>query len=210
MAEVVNGKGIELFHSDGKASGVFYCSLCRIVYKTQKEADECHGERLCGCGAKLPERYQHECHDCYGVKRAKEEDERESARYAKAKKITADEYDDGFVFSGDRFFSSLDEALDYFEDEEFRPEYVWACKNIGLPKADIESVIERLIDNMWEDASADDLKGVDELQAAIDKFNEENKSVGVWNVDYSTAITIPPAAIDTYEVSAVEAARKSK
>jgi hypothetical protein len=53
----MSAKGIELFHQDGRASGVFYCSECRIVYKTQKEADECHGERLCECGAKIEQRY---------------------------------------------------------------------------------------------------------------------------------------------------------
>ena len=45
---------------------------------------------------------------------------------------------------------------------------------------------------MWEDAAVDDLNGVDELQTAVDAFNEANKSVTVWMVDCSTAILVEP------------------
>jgi hypothetical protein len=70
------------------------------------------------------------------------------------------------------------------------PEYVWACKNIGVPLATTESLYENLLENMWEEADVNDLNGVDELEDAVTAFNEANKSIHVYHPDYSKAILI--------------------
>lgn len=31
----------ELFHSDGKTAGVWYCAECRVVHKDQPGAEQC-------------------------------------------------------------------------------------------------------------------------------------------------------------------------
>jgi hypothetical protein len=188
-------EAIELYLADGRTAGIFYCSECRIVHKTEGEAQACHGVRLCECGAPC-ERYRSQCHECQSKQWLEESEKKEAERFAKASKIPANEYNGGWVFSEDhdRYFDSVEALLEYIEDDgeegETAPEYVWACKDIGVPQAHIDSIMENCLDGMWEDADGSDLNGVEELQAAVDAFNEANKSISVYQVDYKTAILI--------------------
>ena len=85
---------IELFHSDGKPSGIWYCSECRAVQNDKHLAQRCHGVTHCDtCGASLGKRAPHyvakQCDECdrkqWRERQAKEEFE----RYTKAVKISA-------------------------------------------------------------------------------------------------------------------------
>lgn len=180
-------EAIELYKKDGATAGIYYCSECRAVFKTEPEAKNCHGERLCGCGEPITERYRSKCSACQAKDWREEEVEREDDRFEKAKKIPADQYDGEMVYANDKYYESVDDALDgYLEGQE--PEYVWACKNVGVQRADLEDITEHIVENMWEDADSSDLNGLDELQTALDAFNEANRSIRVWGPDYSTAI----------------------
>lgn len=182
-------EAIELYKKDGTTAGIFYCSECRIVYKTKDEADNCHGDKMCPCGKKIERRYYAICNDCQSEKWNEESRLKEEAAFEKAKKIPASEYAGEMIFLDDKYHQSLEDALDdYLEGQE--PEYVWACKDIGVPKASTESLYENLLENMWEDADVYDLNGVDELEAAVTAFNEANKSISVWEPDYSLALLI--------------------
>jgi hypothetical protein len=181
-------EAIELYKKDGTTAGIFFCSECRCVYKTDTEASNCHGEKLCACGKVVERRFYAKCNACedrdWRSKRAAEELD----RFEKAKKIPASEYTGDMIYDGD-YYPEIEDALDrYLEGQE--PEYVWACKDVGVPKASAESIYEHLLENMWDEADVNDLCGVDELEAAVVAFNEANKAVHVYQPDYSTAILV--------------------
>ena len=184
-------KVVELFKKDGSPAGVFYCSECRAVFASKEQAENCHGERLCACGKKIEVRYHSECSICWSNKSQEEENKREAARFEKATKIPESEYTGEMVYDADKFYTDIDDAIDpYLPGQE--PDYVWACKDVGVPLATTESLYENLIENMWEDADVSDLHGVDELEAAVTTFNEANKAVHVYQPDYTTAILVTP------------------
>jgi hypothetical protein len=98
------------------------------------------------------------------------------------------------VYDNDKFYTEIEDAIDpYLPGQE--PEYVWACTDVGVPRATTESLYENLIENMWEDADVSDLNGVEELEAAMTAFNEANKGIHVYQTDYTTAILVPSGRI---------------
>lgn len=180
-------QAVPLYHADGKHSGVFYCSECRAVFNSEDQAASCHGMRECQCGNKIERRYSPVCDACQRLEWKRKSAEEERNRFDAAKKISAAEYMGGMVYSCNRYYADVDEAIDqYLEGQE--PEYVWACKDVGIPMATSENIVDNLLDNMWEDADPSDLNGLDELDEAIKAFNEANRAIHVWEPDYSTAI----------------------
>ena len=186
-------EAIELYKKleDGSVAptGIFYCSECRVVFKTKEEAENCHGERLCACGKKIERRFYGECDDCRWKIEKEKAVARERERFEKATKITATEYKGEKIFADDEYYDEIECYLDAFEEGQ-EPEYVWACKDIGVPLASTESLYENLLEGMWDDADVNDLNGVDELEAAVKAFNEANRDIHVYEPDYSTAILV--------------------
>jgi hypothetical protein len=182
---------VELYKQDGSTAGIFYCSQCRIVYRTKEDAEWCHGDKLCGCGKKIESIYsrQSKCRDCDSLELKEKERKREAERFEAAIKIKAADYSGEHVYCGDSYYDSVEDAIDQFLEGQ-EPDYIWACKDNSLPTVDLEDVTCNLLDNMWEDADTSDLNGIDELEAALTAFNEANKSVLVWGPDYSTAILV--------------------
>lgn len=170
-------------------TGVFYCSKCRSVFKTAEEAANCHGDRICECGKKIERRFYAKCNDCDWKAQKEKSAAIEFERYEKATKIPASEWKGDKLYDGDQYYDEIEDLLDRY-DEVQEPEYVWACKNVGLPRATSEGIIEHMLDGMWDDADSGDLNGLEELDAAIAKFNEDNADVKVWEVDYSTAVLV--------------------
>ena len=196
-------EAIELYKKleDGSmaATGIFYCSECRVVHATESQAQRCHGETLCACGEKIEDRYGDLCPKCRTKKWKDEGSTREAARFEKATKISEADYKGEMVYLDDRYFSDVEDAIDdYLPGQE--PEYVWACKDQGVPFANTESIYENLLENMWEDADVSDLNGVDELEAAVKAFNEANRSITVFVPDYSTAILVEKRPVAAEEV----------
>jgi hypothetical protein len=182
-------QALELYKKDGTPTGVFYCSECQIVFHSENEAQRCHGERICPCGTKVEDRYGNLCSACRTKEWREKDAAKERERFDKAQKITEAEYTGDMVFLDDKYFPDVAYAIDdYLEGQE--PEYVWACKDIGVPRASSEGIIENLLDNMWEDADSSDLNGLAELDSAIDAFNEANEGIHVYVPDYSTAILV--------------------
>jgi uncharacterized protein YpmB len=185
-------EAVEFFKKDGTAAGVFYCSECRCVYVDKKMADWCHGDRLCACGKKIERGYHTEkCDKCCSDEMQAKEASKEAARFDKAKKITEAEYKEGMLYDGDRYFNDVEDAVEHYEcNDSAPPEYLWACKRAELPTASAESIYENLLEAMWDDADTSDLYGVKELEAAVTAFNKENRSIQLWEPDYSTAILV--------------------
>lgn len=188
------GQAVELYkkHEDGtiEACGIFYCSECRVVHRTQDEANWCHGERRCACGNKIMQGYyQRQCSDCDHKEWKEKERQKELKRFDEATKIAYADYKGEWVYDNDKFYPELEDAIDgYLEGHE--PEYVWACKRVGIPRIDLEDVTTNILNNMWEEAETGDLNGIEELEKALQAFNDANKDLPVYEVDYSTAILV--------------------
>lgn len=182
---------IELFHGDGRNSGIWYCSECRAVFNDGFMAQRCHGVTHCEtCGVSLGKRaphYQKQCNECDRKDRVARQVKEEFDRYAKAVKIASSDYTGPQIFFNDQYYETIEEAIDQCDEP---PEYVWAAKNIGLRKASTEDLIERILEEAWEDADSDDLNGLDELGVAVDAFNEANSGTDVYMVDYCEAIVL--------------------
>ena len=184
-------EAIELFKQDGKPAGIFYCSQCLIVYRTKEEADFCHRERLCACGKKIESIHsrQSKCGDCDQAEWKEKERKKEAERFERARKIKESEYTGEHVMCGDSYYDSVEDAIDQFLEGQ-EPEYVWACKEHGIPKVDLEDITTNMLDNMWDGADTSDLNGLEEMEAALAAFNKANEAIRLWEPDYSTAILV--------------------
>ena len=184
-------EAIELFHQDGQPAGIWYCSQCRAVFPEKGQAEACHGTRLCACGKLAANRYSESCQECESKAWRERMVREEMERYEKATKVPAAKWNGDQVFWDGCYFETVDEAIEHAESGGMpTPKYIWAARNQGVPRADIEDLLTNVLDSMWEDADMDDLNGVQELEAAIAVFNEANKGVVVWMVDHSTAIVL--------------------
>lgn len=137
------------------------------------ECTQCHPKQyICDmCGVDTPQ-YWTRCHVCV-----------DTARIEAATEIE----DDGgpyFGFGGEQMYHELDEArLDGHD-------WVQPC-TIAYPRIDAENVLEHVTEDMFEDASVDDLEGVDDLCAAIQLFNDRQTTKTYWG-DAKRKIRVPP------------------
>ncbi len=87
--------------------------------------------------------------------------------------------DDGGPYcelGGDTFYFDMESAQDA------GLEWVSPC-TVTYPHIDPDSALENLIEDMFEDASEDDLAGVSELVAAINAFNKAQTTPTYWGDD---------------------------
>ena len=185
---------VQLFHQDGKPSGVWYCDLCRSVYLDELTAENCHSNGVCACGKPTLNRFFRQCAECDSRDWKERMAREEAERFEKAIKIHAADWKGDQVYWKDEYFSSIEDLIESCDSDLIDgtplPTYVWAAVNQGVPKADLEDFLDRVVQGMWDDADYDDLNGVDELQAAVDAFNKANEGVAVYMVDFSTAILL--------------------
>lgn len=119
----------------------------------------------------------------------------ESAKFDKATKIPRDEYD-GRVWYNDQAYDDpgevLQQLIDDGCDEDELPKYLWAVKEVPVitPRHVADIVEGDIEDRGWVDMEVKDLKGVDELQAALDRFVEANKGVVSYHPDYMKAVVL--------------------
>jgi hypothetical protein len=174
----------ELFHSDGKTAGIFYCGTCRVVHRTEAQANSCCAPKACKkCGVEMPDRYQTTCYEC----RLEALRQREADRFEKATKIT--EWD-GWVYCDgtgkDGFSESLEDLLDSCDEP---PEYVWSCKAQRIVNIDVTRILETYDEDGY-DGYRNDLVGLPEFEAAVSAFCETNKHVVSYTPDYSIAVLV--------------------
>jgi len=189
----------ELFVKEGKSAGIYFCGQCRCVARTQEEAERCCKPYACDkCGKEIL-RYHTRCNDCDNTERARIERE----RFDKAEKLTewiGWVYCEGLGFR-DGFFESITELFDALADEESGlpeyvwtwPEYVWTCTPDRFVHADVSDITDRMADQAYEDWDPADLNGLEELKAALDKFNEANKDAISYSPDYTKAVLLKPS-----------------
>jgi hypothetical protein len=189
-------KSKQLFHEDGKPSGVWYCGECGRIHRNAGFAASCCDWRCSKCGQPAPKGWTI-CDPC----RAKQDDAKERAQFDAAEKVT--EWD-GWVFCdgmdyNNGFFEGIAEFLDFCEDESEPgvghnlPEYVWTCKANHFVKVDCGDITERMADSAYEDWDPDDLNGIPELTSALAAFVAANKDVVSYAPDYTKAVLLAAA-----------------
>lgn len=133
---------------------------------------------------------------------------RDKERFAKATKVSAADWK-GWVTDGDDYYESVDDYVDRWISgmgyslpteltvDDF-PKYLWTAKPEQIIQAtDVADVFEnQMEDRGWEDCSVDDLEGVADLQAALDRFVAANAAIISHRMDYSTAILLDGALRD--------------
>jgi len=181
----------ELFLKTGKSAGVYYCSECLLVRRTEADAERCCAPYTCSyCGTDVPrERRRTICESCERKKR----EETERLRFEKAKKLTAwglPVYAPDVGWS-DGYFQNVDDLRDHLASHELPvPAYVWACSVCRFVRLETEALLESCYCDAYEDFDPNAIAGVEELSKAVDAFNEQNKHHESWLPDYTTAIVL--------------------
>ena len=114
---------------------------------------------------------------------------REQEQFEKAEKVPEEEYS-GPVSDDDNYWGSVEEYRDQTEDEEEEiRDYLWACEVKPTVLLDWQKVREMTTeDETPEYFDGSDIKGLEELKAAVDAFNEKNKGWTTWQ--YTTKIAV--------------------
>lgn len=177
--------------ADGKTGTVWGCGKCLHVARDEEAARQCCDWRCPTCGVEV-ERYSHLCDSC----RREEYARRDREMLEKAEKL--DEWTGG-VFWGERFYASLDEAVEDIDDrcedgEDFRPEFLYVAQRCPPCKVELYRVLEDACSDMGgeDDEPESYLKGIPELEAAIERFNEANEDIEWYTEDSKRAVRVPP------------------
>lgn len=202
---------IELFHQDGKATGVYYCEQCREVSHSKSNAERCC--KPCECGKPVRSRGYIRCDEC-DSKYWKEKIAKDAIiRMEKAEIV---EFYIGAVnwdgcpqgvsrcssyFNGenDGFFIDMEDLLQAAEtyrddkseddDDSGLPEFVFCCTERPF-KLDLDRALEHALEEMY-DVACDAIGGEQELWNAVELFNETNSSVVTYDVDYKHKVRVP-------------------
>lgn len=181
-----------------KTAGIFFCGACKIVARTQAEAEKCCVPRKCACGAECEPHWTacKTCRDAADVKR-------EADRFAKAEKVASFDgpvYSEGHGYQ-DGYFDSMADFLDWWESDTdegaVRPAYVWACDRSPCCRLDYDRIIEDATNDAHENFDAGSLTGDEALKAALDKFNELNRGYENWTPNHKLAVLVPAEKPDT-------------
>lgn len=110
------------------------------------------------------------------------------------------EYWDGWVWDESDYYESLEAYVEHLEcnfaDPNDWPDWVYVAKSKPGVNLDAANIIENLCERGYEDM-ADDLKGVDELGAAINAFNAANADIIVYDGDWSRAVRVPKPEVSS-------------
>lgn len=180
----------ELHLGNGKSTGIFFCGKCRHVASSKESAEECCAPPKCKTCGEVSENRHLECRKCTEARFEREERE----RFEKAEKVDGSKYA-GWVYAdnlsnhNNGYFESIEEIFDLYAEDEW-PEYVWCCDEVQFVCASFDDAIEGCFDRAPEDWDSDELEGVDELKAAIEKFNAANAKLKSYHPDYSRAIVL--------------------
>lgn len=146
----------------------------------------CRSKRCKQCDAELEKTYF--CTACAACVQANYE-AKEARVYEMAIKVPAHEWD-GPVFVNDEFFSSVDECLDWLEDNGHDPATtrVYGSVRVDFPKIDAADIVDRAMEDRecGEDAreQVTDIAG---LQSAIDAWVAK-QAFQYWHEDRSRAV----------------------
>jgi len=142
-------------------SPAIYLARDEVRHQTAREAAEncynCREHNTCSdCGEQCSKHFT-KCDKC-----------RRTSAFDRAEKVDAATVEHCFGYNGG-FYQEVEEAVDAGEP--------WVFDATFTPfRIDPDNIIDNILDDHHEDASVDDLKGVDALLAAIGAFNKAQTS----------------------------------
>lgn len=153
-------------------------------------ADHC-AQRYCRCGAKIS-KSRVLCNNCWDS----DQNDRDQRKFELAEKVPSFEYGDPVYWEGhegsmgDGYFSSLDEVVDYCEDNDIsRPSFVWACTRVPL-SIDTGRILESAFDEHFEGAMDMLQEGASaELQTFLHDWCQK-QNIESWQTDYRRAVLL--------------------
>jgi len=181
----------------------YRCGICRQSYidhedskepKAKDIADKCCICSMCGKpilenDPKLGRGRSSGHSECWSEASAK----REAANIAKAR---VDEKWAGPVFYGDKYYDSIDSLEENLLDDDVSmedwPKFAHATKPVTVSIDGQDLLFNTLENNDIDSDFIDDLKGSDELLAAIKIFNEANIDSGFYTEDMNAVVPITP------------------
>lgn len=120
-------------------------------------------------------------------------DEEASAKYERSRfeKAAIVSNCDGLIEpDGEKVYESVDEYLEDCEDYEREPlPYLWCVNFDPINRMEQCDFVDHIAEQIG-DENVDGLKGLPELQKAIDAFYEANSPFYVYNTDYSRAVMV--------------------
>jgi hypothetical protein len=139
----------------------YKCLSCGKVYTQKSVAETCCKQYHCTiCGADTP-KYWLKCRSCI-----------DKERYEKANKIKQLEweakYPNNMVCLNERFYSSIDDLLDYYEGEDDIPTYCW-----GTDEKQCQLDAESIMTNMYELCEWEDAEFSDDAALELKEFAEQ-------------------------------------
>ena len=189
------------------------CEQCKVVICNNEPDARSHElvEACTGCGqstaAEMRGRtYRVVCRACQSARWAEESAAREEAMLAKVEKIPMAEWTGECLSDGDeRFWWSLDDALEHFDSTETpRPAYLHECDPETMTLS-AERILEDALDEFHEDAGGDiSAKDVARLQRFLDLWCKK-VNVVTWRRSYRRIVMLEPcpADADGNEIEAV-------
>lgn len=172
----------------------WFCGKCGVIHKEKSGAEACCKPALCSCGVEIQEKYYFTCKNC----RSEQEKKKEQERFDKAEKLTDW---DGPVYSDD--WDEYYECLDYFYDDLANGghdidevKYIYLCNTVPTVLLSCCEILENATQEVYEDFEMSDLVGVDDLEKAIEVFNERNKSIVNWEPDYKKVVLLDQEVLD--------------
>lgn len=190
----------ELFKRVGKEEVVFetvsrwFCGKCGVIHKEQTAAEQCCKPVLCKCGVEVEEKYWLVCKTC----RSEQEKKKEQERFDRAEKLTDW---DGPVYSDDldEFYQDLEAFYDDLSNSDCdldQVKYVFPCDKVPVVLLDSARILENSLEEAYEGFELSDLSGLDELEAAIDLFNERNENTVNWEPNYKKVVLLDQEVLD--------------
>lgn len=175
---------VELFDIEG--INWWRCSKCNNIYAVAEVAEKCCAPKVCSdCGIEISNWFVR-CGDC-----------QEKYRFNKAKKVDIYEY----IFVGDDYFEDAEELIEHCLDNEIDiPEYAWVADvHYGFdhtsPEHIVESIIERVTDEMFDDVD-NYIKGQPELLEAVKTFFKANECIISFYPNYNKVYMLPTDMIE--------------
>lgn len=204
----MDAKALEL---DGKECGFYMCGSCGRIwvgaYKKQTApdpearrcAEECCACKQCGKPLEKPQSSFGYHDPCW----KKFMQETWAKQLVRALEVT--DYD-GWVFNDgpgggsqeDGYSMDMDSLVEHLQirlddgalEIEDWPKFVLCCKPCPAAKIDIADIVERMVENLYDDAE-DDIEGLGELEKVLEKFNAANAHLVSYVPDYSRKIAVP-------------------
>lgn len=183
----MNAKKLFVNSVDGyQDAGVFYCSTCKCVAKTEAIAESCCKCDM--CGVKPPINRRRYCDECNVIWQKQMDDkERQKTIDAFEKATIVTEFD--CVWFSENMYSGIDDLIDACIDDDIAlPEFVFAMSAVKFGGVSYQKIMEDIDgDCECEDVyPSEHLSGKAELKLAITDFNKDNAEHTIYFIEDRT------------------------